>query len=400
MFNRRQMIASAGAAAGMALLGGTRSFAETVSLGFENGDRQLVTYPGKRPLLRLSARPPQLETPFAVFNDGILTPNDAFFVRYHLADIPTEIDPATFRLDVGGKVATPLSLSLSDLKSQFETVDLVAVHQCSGNSRGFSTPRVGGGQAGNGLMGNARWTGVSLKSVLEKAGIQDGAIEVAFDGLDGPVLAETPDFTKSLDLEHATDGEVMLAWAMNGEDLPWLNGFPLRLVVPGYYGTYWVKHLNQITVRDTTLDSFWMAKAYRIPANTCACVDAGTKPAHTVPIARFNVRSFITNVVNGDTVAANTPLALRGIAFDGGYGITDVSLSADGGQTWGRAKLGEDFGKYSFREWTITLPVAAGDVALMVRATNRIGQSQPLDALWNPSGYMRNVVETTHVTAA
>lgn len=400
MFNRRQMIASAGAAAGMALLGGTRSFAETVSLGFENGDRQLVTYPGKRPLLGLSARPPQLETPFAVFNDGLLTPNDAFFVRYHLADIPTEIDPETFRLDIGGKVSTPLSLSLSDLKSQFETVDLVAVHQCSGNSRGFTTPRVAGGQAGNGLMGNARWTGVSLKSVLEKAGVQDGALEVAFDGLDGPVLVETPDFTKSLELEHATDGEVMLAWAMNGEDLPWLNGFPLRLVVPGHYGTYWVKHLNQITVRDTPLDSFWMAKAYRIPANTCACVDAGTKPAHTVPIARFNVRSFITNVVSGDTVAANTPLALRGIAFDGGYGITDVSLSADGGQTWARARLGEDLGKYSFREWTITLPVAAGDVALMVRATNRIGQSQPLDALWNPSGYMRNVVETTHVTAA
>lgn len=400
MFNRRQMIASAGAAAGMALLGGTRSFAETVSLGFENGDRQLVTYPGKRPLLGLSARPPQLETPFAVFNDGLLTPNDAFFVRYHLADIPTEIDPETFRLDIGGKVTTPLSLSLSDLKSQFETVDLVAVHQCSGNSRGFTTPRVAGGQAGNGLMGNARWTGVSLKSVLEKAAVQDGALEVAFDGLDGPVLVETPDFTKSLELEHATDGEVMLAWAMNGEDLPWLNGFPLRLVVPGHYGTYWVKHLNQITVRDTPLDSFWMAKAYRIPANTCACVDAGTKPAHTVPIARFNVRSFITNVVSGDTVAANTPLALRGIAFDGGYGITDVSLSADGGQTWARARLGEDLGKYSFREWTITLPVAAGDVALMVRATNRIGQSQPLDALWNPSGYMRNVVETTHVTAA
>jgi sulfite dehydrogenase (cytochrome) subunit A len=400
MFNRRQIIASAGAAAGFAMLGGTQLLAETVSLGFENGDRQLVTYPGKRPLLGLSARPPQLETPFAVFNESLLTPNDAFFVRYHLADIPTEIDPETFRLAVGGKVETSLSLSLSDLKSQFDTVDLVAVHQCSGNSRGFTMPRVAGGQAGNGLMGNARWTGVSLKSVLEKAGVQDGAIEVAFDGLDGPVLVETPDFTKALELEHALDGEVMLAWAMNGEDLPWLNGFPLRLVVPGHYGTYWVKHLNQITVRDTALDSFWMAKAYRIPANTCACIEPGTIAAHTLPIARFNVRSFITNVVNGAKVAANAPLALRGIAFDGGYGVSDVSLSADGGQTWNRAKLGEDLGKYSFREWTIALPVGAGDVALMVRATNRIGQSQPLDALWNPSGYMRNVVETTHVTAA
>ncbi|AXC50598.1 oxidase [Paracoccus suum] len=400
MFTRRQMIASAGAASGLALLGGTPSFAEAVNLGFENGERQLVSYPGKRPLLGLTARPPQLETPFSIFNDGVITPNDAFFVRYHLADIPTEIDPEAFRLEVGGKVATPLSLSLADLKSQFEPVEVVAVHQCSGNSRGFVDPRVAGGQAGNGLMGNARWTGVSLKSVLEKAGVGEGAVQVAFDGLDGPVLAETPDFTKALAVEHALDGEVMLAWAMNGEDLPWLNGFPLRLVVPGYYGTYWVKHLNQITVRDTPLDSFWMTKAYRIPDNTCACVEPGTTPAHTVPIARFNVRSFITNKVNGDVVAANAPLALRGIAFDGGYGITDVSLSADGGATWTRAKLGEDLGKYSFREWTLDLPVASGDIALMVRASNRIGQTQPMEALWNPAGYMRNVVETTHVKAA
>lgn len=400
MLNRRQMIASAGSAAAVALMGGTRLAAQTVSLGFENGERQLVTYPGKRPLLGLTARPPQLETPFSVFDEGILTPNDAFFVRYHLADLPLDIDPETFRLEVGGTVATPLSLSLDDLRSQFETVELVAVNQCSGNSRGFSTPRVAGGQAGNGLMGNARWTGVSLKSVLEKAGVQDGALQVAFDGLDGPILVETPDFTKSLEIDHALDGDVMLAWAMNGEDLPWLNGFPLRLIVPGYYGTYWVKHLNQITVRDTPLDSFWMTTAYRIPANTCACVEPGTKPAVTVPIARFNVRSFITSVADGATVAAGAPLALRGIAFDGGYGITDVGVSTDGGITWVAATLGEDLGRYSFRPWSVTVPVGSGSVALMVRATNRIGQSQPMEALWNPPGYMRNVVETTHVMAA
>lgn len=400
MFNRRQMIASAGAAAGFVLTGGTSLMAETVSLGFENGDRSLVAYPGKRPLLQLSSRPPQLETPFSVFNEGMLTPNDAFFVRYHLADIPTEIDPDTFTLDIGGTVATPLSLSLADLKSQFDTVEIVAVHQCSGNSRGFVTPRVGGGQAGNGLMGNARWTGVSLKSVLEKAGVQDSAIQVAFDGLDGPVLPETPDFTKSLELAHAMDGEVMLAWSMNGEDLPWLNGYPLRLVVPGHYGTYWVKHLNQITVRDTPLDSFWMKTAYRIPDNGCACVEPGTKPEATVPIARFNVRSFLTNVVDGASITANAPLALRGIAFDGGSGIAEVSVSADGGKTWQKAALGEDMGKYSFREWTTSVPVGSGDVALMVRATNVGGQSQPMEAQWNPSGYMRNVVETTRVTAA
>ena len=178
------------------------------------------------------------------------TPNDAFFVRYHLADIPPKIDPEAFRLNIQGKVDTPLSLSVAELKSGFEPVELAAVNQCSGNSRGFFEPRVAGGQLANGAMGNARWKGVPLKALLGKAGVQAGAVQVSFQGLDRPVLPETPTFIKALDLDHALDGEVMIAYAMNGEDLPWLNGFPIRLVVPGCYGTYWVKHLNEITVLD------------------------------------------------------------------------------------------------------------------------------------------------------
>ena len=166
----------------------------TVTLPFGNGERALVKYPQKRPLLRLTARPPQLETPFAVFDENIITPNDAFFVRYHLAGIPTQIDAAKHRIAVQGKVATPLSLSVDDLKKQFEPIEYVAVNQCSGNSRGFSEPRVPGGQLANGAMGNARWKGVPLKAVLEKAGVQAGAKQVSFNGLDTPVLPTTPDF--------------------------------------------------------------------------------------------------------------------------------------------------------------------------------------------------------------
>ena len=132
---------------------------EVVTLPFDNGDRPLVHYPQKRPLLRLTTRPPQLETPFTIFNEGVLTPNDAFFVRYHLPLSPpakVELMPEKFRLAVRGKVNTPLSLSVAELKSQFEPVELVAVNQCSGNSRGFSLPRVPGGQSGHGNMGNAR----------------------------------------------------------------------------------------------------------------------------------------------------------------------------------------------------------------------------------------------------
>ncbi len=405
MLNRRQMLKSAGGAAlgiGAGLAGGSRlaAFAaETVTLPFANGERELVAYPGKRPLIRLTARPPQLETPFSVYNDGLITPNDAFFVRYHLADIPTEIDPDTFRVEIKGKVDKPLSLSLKDLKSSFDAVELVAVHQCSGNSRGFFEPRVGGGQAGNGLMGNARWKGVPLKAVLDKAGVQAGAVQVSFGGLDGPVVPETPDFAKALDVDHARDGEVMLAYEMNGAELPWLNGYPLRLVVPGYFGTYWVKHLNEITVLDKPFQSFWMDTAYRIPANTCACTEPGKAPTATVPINRFDVRSFITSVQDGAQVKAGD-VALRGIAFDGGYGVSDVEISADGGKSWQAATLGEDVGKYSFREWKTTMLLQKGEHTLMVRAVNRIGQSQPMEPLWNPAGYMRNVVERTRVVAA
>ncbi|PSC05592.1 oxidase [Alsobacter soli] len=400
MLSRRDfMQRGAVVAAGLSGAAGLARAAETVTLPFEAGERPLVRYPQKRPLIQMTARPPQLETPFSVFNEGVITPNDAFFVRYHLAGIPLSIDPDAFRLEVGGKVDKPLSLSLADIKAM-EAVEVTAVNQCSGNSRGFFEPRVAGGQLANGAMGNARWKGVPLKAVLDKAGVQAGARQATFDGLDGPVVQETPDFVKALDIDHARDGEVMLAYAMNGEDLPFLNGYPLRLVVPGHYGTYWVKHLNRITVLDSVFSGFWMATAYRIPDNACACVDPGTAPKATTPIKRFDVRSFITSLADGAAVRAREDVVVRGIAFDGGYGVTDVAVSPDGGATWIAARLGEDLGRYSFREWQVALRLPPGEHALKVRAVNRIGQSQPMEPLWNPAGYMRNVVETVRVRAA
>jgi DMSO/TMAO reductase YedYZ molybdopterin-dependent catalytic subunit len=369
-------------------------------LPFENGERELVAFPQKRPLILLTSRPPQLETPFSVFNAGVTTPNDAFFVRYHWSGIPLSVDPQTYRLRVSGKVDSPLTFSLDELKRLGEPLDVMAVIQCSGNSRGYFVPRANGGQLANGAMGNARWTGVPLKTLLERAGVQSGAKQVSFDGLDRPPLDGSPDFVKSLAIDHALDGEVMLAWAMNGQDLPMLNGFPLRLIVPGYYGTYWVKHVSDIQVLDTEFDGFWMSKAYRIPDNACACVEPGAAPGKTIPINRMNVRSFITSLTEGQRVPAGKETLVRGIAFDGGYGIAEVALSADGGRTWREARLGKDLGRYSFREWTTAFsPRNAGPYELKVRAVNRIGQSQPMTPLWNPMGYMRNAVETTRVLA-
>jgi DMSO/TMAO reductase YedYZ molybdopterin-dependent catalytic subunit len=389
--------------AGMAALatgfGSVKAFAlDTVTLPIGNGERPLVKYPQKRPMIGLTQRPPQLETPFSIFNDGPITPNNAFFVRYHLADIPLSIDPDKFTLDVKGKVDHPLKLSLKDIR-KLRAVELTAVNQCSGNSRGFFNPRVAGGQLGNGAMGNARWRGVPLKTVLDMAGVQQGAKQVVFGGLDGPVSDRTPDFAKALDLDHAADGEVMLAYGMNGEDLPFLNGFPLRLIVPGYYGTYWVKHLNEITVIDTVFDGFWMKGAYRIPDTPNNSIEPGTTPKATIPINRFTVRSFITSVADGAKLKPGST-TLKGIAFDSGKGIKEVAVSTDGGKTWAPAELGKDLGKYSFREWTLPVKLAAGSYDLKVRASNNAGETQPMDPLWNPAGYLRNVVETVRVSVA
>jgi DMSO/TMAO reductase YedYZ molybdopterin-dependent catalytic subunit len=372
----------------------------SVTLPFENGERELVVYPQKRPLIRLTTRPPQLETPFAVFNDGLVTPNDAFFVRYHLSDIPLSIDPATHRVAVRGLVKTPLSLSLADLKALGDPVEFFAVNQCSGNSRGFFSPRANGGQLGHGAMGNARWTGVPLRRVLERADVGAGAKQVTFRGLDRGLIEATPVLVKALDLDHALDGEVMIAWAMNGADLPMLNGFPIRLVVPGYYGTYWVKHLSAIEVLDHEFDGFWMAKSYRIPDNPTHSVAPGTTPTATVPINKMTVRSFITSPTAAASVPVGRELVARGIAFDSGRGIREVAFSADGGATWRAAELGAELGRYAFREWKAPFTARApGPLRLMARATNRDGEIQPLDATWNPSGYMRNVVETVEVLA-
>src|SRR5437660_4205776 len=301
MLDRRELLKRAGMAAIGAASGlnSIKAFAlDTVTLPFDNGERPLVKYPQKRPMIGLTSRPPQLETPFSVFNDGVITPNNAFFVRYHLADIPLNIDPDTFTLEIKGQVEKPLKLSLADIK-RLPSVEIVAVNQCSGNSRGFFEPRVAGGQSGNGAMGNARWRGASLKAVLDLAGVQKTAKQVAFNGLDTAIVDKTPDSVKALDIDVARNGEVMLAYSMNGQDLPMLNGYPVRLVVPGYYGTYWIKHLNEITVLDAPLDNFWMSTAYRIPDNACACVTPGSAPKSTTPINRFDVRSFFTNVSDG-----------------------------------------------------------------------------------------------------
>jgi DMSO/TMAO reductase YedYZ molybdopterin-dependent catalytic subunit len=400
LITRRQLLAAATVTS--ALLSPVARAQKMIELPLPGGpDTRPITtaFPQKGPMILQRTRPPLLETPFEVFDEGTLTPNDQFYVRWHWAVIPTNIETDKFSLAVRGHVNQPLSLSLQDLL-ELPRVELIAVNQCSGNSRGFFEPRVGGGEWANGAMGNALWTGVRLKDVLDRAGVKPGAVQVRFTGMDEPVVAEAPRFMKSLDIEHARDGEVMIAYAMNGEQLPLLNGFPLRLVVPGWYATYWVKMVNDIEVLDQPDINYWSKVAYTIPDTPHASIEPGQTNVRMVPINRMVPRSFVTNLTSGSAVRAEMPVMFRGIALGGDCGVAKVEISADQGKVWRETRLGQNDSKYGFCRWEAQLIFPApGQYSVQVRCTNSNGVAQPDIPNWNPAGFMRNVIESVSVAA-
>jgi DMSO/TMAO reductase YedYZ molybdopterin-dependent catalytic subunit len=362
---------------------------------FGESTEVLGTLPGKQPLIQHALRPPNFETPLKNLV-AAFTPNDLFFVRYHLAVIP-RIDPASWRLAVGGSsVGAALSLSLRDLQHDFERVELAAVNQCAGNRRGLFSPRVPGVQWGNGAMGNALWSGVRLRDVLRRARITPDALEVVFNGADTPVLPGTPDFVKSLPVERALDESTLIAFAMNRRPLPHWNGAPARLIVPGWTGTYWMKHLTDIRVEPKAFDGFWMKSAYRLPTGAFPGYRfASQETRETTPITEMLVNSLITSHVPGARLHRGATAALSGKAWDNGAGIEGVEISTDGRRSWRDAVLGRDLGRYAWREfrWPLDTSVT-GALTVAVRARSRNGTRQPDALTVNPGGYHDNIVQT------
>jgi sulfite dehydrogenase len=357
----------------------------------------LETLPGKQPLIKMSYRPPNYESPIEYFRTPI-TPNDQFFVRYHLADIP-EVDAKTWKLAVGGDGAErTAALTLDDLKA-LPAVEVVAVNQCSGNRRGLFKPHVPGVEWGYGAMGCARWKGARLKDILDKVGLKKEAIEIAFDGADKGVTDKTPDFIKSVPTWKAIEDTTLVAYEMNGAPLPHLHGFPARLVLPGWTGTYWMKHLVAINALTKPLGGFWMNPAYRVPLGKFPLVARFTsqETAANTPITEMVVNSLITSHADGARVEAGT--SVGGIAWDGGYGITSVDVSTDGGESWAPAKLGEDLGRFAFRPFSLAVNTK-GKVIVMARATNKIGQTQTSELNHNPAGYHHNVIHSVTLNVA
>ena len=368
----------------------------TLPEGMRNG-AVLETLPGKKPLIKLSYRPPNYETPIEYFRDAI-TPNDAFFVRYHLSDIP-EVDAKTWKISIGGEGANgQIEINLDDLK-KMPAVELVAVNQCSGNRRGLFQPHVAGVEWGYGAMGCARWKGARLKDVLDKVGLKKEAIEIVLNGADGPPVDKTPDFVKSIPVWRAMDETTLIAYEMNGAPLPHLNGFPARLIVPGWTGTYWTKHIVSIQAVTKPFSGFWMNPAYRIPLGKFPLVARFTTQdtAVNTPITEMVVNSLITSHADGATLKAGA--AVGGIAWDGGYGITTVDMSTDGGKTWAPATLGQDLGRFAFRAFSLPLK-GKGKQTVMARATNAIGQTQTATLIHNPAGYHHNVMHSVTLNVA
>ncbi len=352
----------------------------------------MVKYPEKAEMRLLTDRPPQLETPLRVFKEDF-TPNEYFFVRWHMAQLVTKIDIDTFRLYIGGAVNKALALSMNDLKTKFPADSIVAVAICAGNSRSTFEPQVPGSQWRNGGMGNAKWKGVKLKDILLMAGVKEGAVDVTFQGMDRGALPAIPAFIKSLGIQHATDGEVMIAYEMNGAPIPMLNGYPLKLVVPGWYATYWVGALNSINVLTEKYTGFWMEKAYLVPPNTEINESPASPAQARVPISNIKMHSIFVAPEPGDAVSVNKPCPVEGLVFTDGTPVQKVEISADNGKTWAPAKLNPGLGKYSWRRWKYDwVPQATGINHLKVRATDSAGHTQP-EQQWNKSGYARGFIE-------
>ena len=350
----------------------------------------------KRDMLVRSARPEDLEMPLSGFSDYI-TPIEHFFVRTHVY-VPT-VNVNEWRLKVEGEVATPLTLSMADLK-KLPPVELVSVAECAGNGRGFYQPTVPGVQWRNGSVGNGSWRGVRLADVLTRAGIKNSAKEILFDGADVPI-GTMPDFQRSIPVKKALDGNTLLAYQMKGETLPVKHGFPLRVVAPGWASDSWVKWLTSIRVLDKEHDGFWMKSAYRHPGKPVA---PGTlvPPEQMQPVTSLRVKSVISNPPDGAQVLAGLSLPIRGVAWGGDGGpITSVDVSVDGGRSWTAAALHPDQQtQFGLRQWELNwTPSQVAYYTILARARDATGNTQPFVQEWNPAGYGWNVVPRVGVDA-
>jgi DMSO/TMAO reductase YedYZ molybdopterin-dependent catalytic subunit len=348
--------------------------------------------PGKPGMIVRSLRFFDLEMPNSGFKLWI-TPTSQFFVRNHM-HMPVTLDDNGYRLLVGGEVATPLHLSLVDLR-RLPQHSVVNTLECAGNGRAFQKPQVPGVQWGRGAVGTAGFSGPRLKDVLEKAGAKPAGKHAMFRGLD-EVPGKVPPFIRSIPLEKAMHPDTLLAIQMNGAPLPRFHGYPVRALVPGWIGAASTKWLTEIKILDHEFDGNFMKPAYRMPRHP---IEAGAevKPEDTDPVTALNVKSLIASPADGATVGLR-PLRLSGAAWAGEANIVRVEVSTDAGVTWNAADVSTGRAKYAWRLWAYTWkPQKRGEYVILSRATDDHGRTQPSTAFWNASGYLYNACDQVRV---
>jgi sulfite oxidase len=383
---RRALLATAAqlgayAAAGR-MIGGISLFAQAP---------RATVAPGKEKLLVRSLRPPDYETPVALL-DSWITPVEHFYVRSHLP-VPA-LDAAAWTLQIEGEVQTPLTLSMEDIR-RMPSASLTATLECAGNGRAFYEPPVAGVQWAKGAVGTARWTGVRMADVLKRAGVRNTGQFVVMNGADR-ALGTMPDFVRQVPIAKAMHPDTLLVYEMNGEPLPPVHGFPLRVIVPGWEGAYAIKWLASLRVVDREFDGFWVASGYRYPTKRVS-PGAAVDPKDMAPLTGLVIKSLITKPLEGATVALGK-IDVAGFAWAGETGIARVDVSVDNGASWQPAKLTGENARYTWRRFETQVDAAKPESFLiMSRATDTNGLTQPMTPPWNPSGYLWNAPDAVRV---
>jgi len=397
--DRRRFLGRTGLAAMVAAVGAPIPFHSNMPAGFVPAAMaQGNVLAGKDGLTLLNDRPVNAETPPELLDDPI-TPTSRHFIRNNGIP-PEDVDAASWTLTVDGYVDNPMGLTIADLRAQFEVVTMALTLECGGNGRGFFDPPAKGNQWTYGAVACSEWTGVRLRDVLKKAGVQSNVVYTAHYGADGHLSGDPGKLpiSRGIPIAKAMTDNVLIAFEMNGEALHPMNGAPLRLVVPGWPASTAQKWLKRIQLRDQVHDGPKMTgTAYRVPAYpVSAGQDVPTEDF--VIIERMPVKSLVTFPANG--AAAGMATKVRGHAWAGDRTVAKVDISIDFGATWMAAELDAPVNSGAWQNWRadVTLP-QAGYYEIWARATDSDGVMQPFAIDWNPKGYLNNTMHRVGIRA-
>jgi len=384
------------AAAGVALPGAALAQNAPASKG-----PKFLEMEGKAKLVVLGDRPLVAETPASLLDDDV-TPTDKLFVRNNGQVPEMPADPKAWKIRIDGEVNTPMEIALSDLMSRFENVTYQLMLECGGNGRSFFTPEARGNQWTNGGAGCPQWTGVRLADVLKAAGLKSSATYTGHYGADPTLAGETdkPTLSRGMRIEKAMDPHTLIAFKLNGKDMPLAHGAPVRLIVPGWAGSLSTKWLTRIWVRDKEHDGPGMGGfSYRTPKKPIVPGSKGDDKDMAI-LESMPVRSVITFPADGSKLTGRK-VELRGHAWAGDHEVKTVEVSIDHGATWKPAKVNAPANKFAWQRFTATVDLpSTGYYEIWSRATDASGKTQPFAASnWNPQGYGGNPVSSVRVLA-